>query len=142
MGKKILGEKWGCPQHAGFVTSLSEKPHDCEVTISLSEDIKRDIMKPGAEGLYRANGSYYRGRPVLQHSEGRYKLFVAHFRWKVAPDVGGSGCLMSGSAPSQCPADPRAARNERMGQTHWRYWSKQKGMTQSSGIIVKCKKHL
>ena len=55
-----MGEKWGGPQHAGFVTSLSEKPHDCEVTISLSEDIKRDIMKPGAEGLYRADGSYYR----------------------------------------------------------------------------------
>ena len=123
MGKKILGEKWGCPQHAGFVTSLSEKPHDCEVTISLSEDIKRDIMKPGAEGLYRADGSYYRGRPVLQHEGGRFTLSVGNIKcWKVYTGVVGAGYFKSRTAPSQCPGDPWAARNERLGRTHWRYW--------------------
>ena len=39
------------------VTSLNEKPSCvCEVTISLSRDILRDIMDPGVAGVYRANG--------------------------------------------------------------------------------------
>ena len=31
------------------VTSLSEKSSDCEMTLSLSQDSKRDISKPGVE---------------------------------------------------------------------------------------------
>ena len=120
------------------VTGLSEKPSfesEAEVTIRLTEDVKRDIKEPRVEGVYKANGSYYKGRPVLQHSDGHFKLFVAYFRWKVGSDVGGSGCLMSGSVPSQCPADPRAARNEREGRTQWQYWNSKK-WTESSGISV------
>ena len=60
------------------VTSLSDKPDDCEceVTISLSEDIKRDMYEPGVEGLYKADGSYFLGRPVLQHEGDRFTLSV------------------------------------------------------------------
>jgi len=120
------------------VTGLSVKPSSaCEVTISLSQDIERDIRDPGVAGVYTATGSYLWGRPVLQHSGGLYTLSVYEYDgcWWV-----GSG-LYSGSAPSQCPADPRAARNERLGETHWRYRSKQSGnFTESRGISVKCDK--
>ena len=54
------------------VTGLSEKPSECEVTISLRQDIVRDIKDPGVAGVYRATGSYCRGRPVLQHSGGLF----------------------------------------------------------------------
>jgi len=58
----------------------------------------------------------------------------------VQSSVGGDWYLRSGSAPSQCPADPRAARDERRGQTHWAYRNKQGIYTESSGISVKCDK--
>ena len=123
------------------VTGLSEKPSECEVTISLSRDIVRDIMEPGVAGVYRANGSYRQGRPVLQHSGGLFTLSVYAGCWRVESGDGGDEYLRSGSAPSQCPADPRAARDERRGWTHWRYNSKQRGYNrESSGISVKCNK--
>ena len=125
------------------VTGLSEKPScECEVNISLSEDIVRIIKNPGVAGVYRAGGSYRRGRPVLQHSGGHFTLSVFYGGfWYVESGVGGVEYLMSGSAPSQCPADPRAARNERYGWTHWTYKNKFRGGdTESSGISIKCNK--
>ena len=121
------------------VTGLNEKPSECEVTISLSQDIESDIREPGVAGVYRATGSYRHGRPVLQHSGGLFTLSVNYDCWVVESGVG-DGYLRSGSAPSQCPADPRAARNERWGAAHWRYRSKRGEYTESSGIIVKCDK--
>ena len=120
-------------------TGLSEKPSECEVTISLSLDIERDIMEPGVAGVYRADGSYSRGRPVLQHSWGRFTLTMDEGCWWVQSVVGGALYLESGSAPSHCPADPRAARNGSEGLTYWRY-NKQGVLTESSGISVKCNK--
>merc|ERR1712150_71773 len=68
------------------VTSFIEKPScECEVTISLSEDVERNIMEPGGAGVagvYRENGLYCRGRPVLQ--AGRFTLTA---KW-----LGGIGC--------------------------------------------------
>ena len=122
------------------VTGLSEKPSECEVTISLSRDIKRDIRDKGVTGVYTGDGSYHRGRPVLHHSGGLFTLSVDYSCWRVQSGVGGDLYLYSESAPSQCPADPRAARNERRGETHWSYWSKQIELTESSGISVKCNK--
>ena len=127
------------------VTGLSEKPSECEVTISLSQDIDRDIMGPGVAGVYTANGSYRHGKPVLQHSGGLFTLSVGVggcYRgcWYVQSGVGGAEYLYSGSAPSQCPADPRAARNESVGQTHWIYYNRQEALTSGSGISVKCNK--
>ena len=128
------------------VTGLSEKPSECEVTISLSRDIKREILDgvgvgEGVAGVYTGDGSYRRGRPVLHHSGGLFTLSVGGWGcWRVQSGVGGVWYLYSGSAPSQCPADPRAARNERRGETHWSYWSKRGGITESSGISVKCNK--
>ena len=78
------------------------------------------MYEPGVEGVYKADGSYYLGRPVLQHEEGHFTAYARGGFWIVSSGVGGTGYLVSGSAPSQCPADPRAARNER--QTHWEYW--------------------
>ncbi len=124
------------------VTSLNEKPScDCEVTISLSEDISWDIEEPGVVGLYKADGSYHRGRPVLQHQEDLFTLSVLRGYWLVSDGVDGASFLYSGSAPSQCPADPRAARNKRRGETHWGCWNKQRQWLESRGISVKCKKH-
>ena len=124
------------------VICLSEKPSsECEVTISLSQDIVTDILKPAVAGVYRADGSYHQGRPVLQHPGGLFTLSVYVLgHWEVQSGVGGVGHLWGGSAKSQCPADPRAARHEREGQTNWRYYSKRTGWTESQGISVKCNK--
>ena len=77
---------------------------------------------------------------MLQHSGGLFTLSVWG-RWRGEDGVRGALYhLFSGSAPSQCPADPRAARNERLGETHWRYRNKQWKPIESSGISVRCKK--
>ena len=129
------------------VIGLNEEPSECEVTISLIEDIARDIKEPDLAGVYKASGSYCLGRPVLQHSEGGLTISV-DWSWdggclEVGSGVGGAGYLWSGSAPSQCPADPRASSNERPGraQTHWEYEDKQGGLTESGGISFTCNKH-
>ena len=138
------------------VKGLSEKPSGCEVTISLSEETKSKIEEPGVEGLYKADGSYSRGRPVLRHSGGRYTLSVSGNRrwgWAVSFSViSGSRYIESGTAPSQCPADPRAATSkredqerimkvQREGRTHWKYFTKLGAEIESSGISVECRKH-
>ena len=126
------------------VTGLSEKPSsDCEVIISLSKNVVGDISKPSVSGVYRVDGSYCMGRPVLLHSGGRFTLSAGRAGcWRVTSDgVGGYGHLLSGSAPSLCPADPRAASNGSGGQTSWKYKNKQIGRTESKGIRIKCKEH-
>ena len=128
------------------VTALNEKPDVCEVTISLSEEVKKDIKEPGVEGVYKADGSYHQGRPVLQH-EGGFTLSVESDWWSVSSDgVGGDRYLHSRSAPSQCPADPRAARDERRDEKLWKYYSKSldwlgRDWTDSRGISISCAKH-
>lgn len=126
------------------VTSLSEKPSECEITISLPEDVKRDIWEPGVEGVYKADGTYRLGRPVLRHSGGRFTVSAGSC-WTVLSGVnGGAGSpiyLQGGSVPSQCQAGPWAARKERRGQTHWNSFGNPGGFPESSGIIVKCNKH-
>ena len=127
------------------VTGLTELPTcECEITISLSENVKRDIQEPGVVGEYRPLGSYRYGRPVLQHSEGRIRLYVEISSWVLGSYEQyhlGEKYLMSGSVPSQCPADPRAARNEKNGLTRWRYKRNQRGYTESKTITIKCNKH-
>ena len=126
------------------VTVFSDKPScDCEVTISLTKDIVDVILDPGVAGLYKSTGSYRRGRPVLQHSEGRFMLSVYWDMgcWLVSDGVGGAGYLQSGSAPSQCPADPNAARGERKEETHWAYFGKKGWGPSSKGIGLTCHKH-
>ena len=119
------------------VTGLTKKPScECEVTISLSQDIVTDIKDPGVAGVYKPDGSYYMGKPVLQHSGGLF-VFVSGC-WMVESGVGGAQCLLSGSAPSQCPADPKAVRNERRRQKLWGYENKQGKWPESRGIKVKC----
>ena len=128
------------------VTGLSEKPSECQITISLSPDVARIIKDSGVAGVYRALSSYCRGRRVLQHLGGCFILYVVLGCWNVIREVGGDiSYLWSGSAPRQCPADPRVGRNEQPGpiltREHWGYYSKQQGHSRSRGISVKCNKH-
>ena len=126
------------------LSGLSQKPSVCEITISLNRRVARNIKEPGVAGVYRASGSYRQGRPVLQHSGGRFTIFVCDGAWMVTSDVGDEVQihLVSGSAPSQCPADPRAARNEHIGMTHWGYENKHGGCTSlGGGISVNCGQH-
>jgi len=118
----------------------SEGPRECEVRISLSKDITRDMEEPRVAGVYRADGTYYNGRPVFRHSGGKFTLSVCGADWEVSA-YGGACFLSSGSAPSMCPADPRAARCERLGQTHWMYRSKVGIERESGDIRVTCNKH-
>ena len=106
------------------VKGLNEKPRSCEILFILSKDIAKQIMEPGADGLYREDGSYCRGRPVLQHEGGRFTLIVDGEHWKVYSRAGSVMHLQSGSAPSQCPAHPRAATNDRERQTEWTFRNK------------------
>ena len=148
--KDIHGLRWWDGGGLITVVALSEMPScDCQVTISLGKDIVSDIKEPRIEGVYTANGSYRLGRPVLQHSGGLFTISVEARRkgvaWYVSSGVGWYLC--SGSAPSMCPADPRAARNERLGEKHWswRYYSRQKGWDYCRpcrGTSLKCNKHL
>ena len=149
------------------VTSLSEKPScDCEIIISLSREIRKDIKEPGVAGVYKAIGTYLNGRPVLQlvqHQQlqtscvrftlfgSRFKLFVSSDGcWMVTSGVGNRAdwCLRSNTAPSLCPAagdqprHPREATDNKQGQIHWTYWSKNgRAKSKSSGISVKCNTH-
>ena len=122
------------------VTGLSEKPSDCEITISLSEAIGRAIREPGVAGVYMGDGSYCNGRPVLQHSEG-YTLYVQGACWRLSFGLGGHGYLYSGTAPSLCPADPRASRNVLREWSHWEYKNKKGEYTETKEISVKCNEH-
>ena len=126
------------------VTGLKEKPSvECEITISLGEDVMRNIEDRGLVGVYRTDGDYCHGRPVFLHSGGQFCLYVsAQGRWWVSHLDGVSPHIVSGSAPSMCPADPRAARNERwvQTQTRWRFKGKQ-GILESCGYTITCCKH-
>ena len=142
------------------VTGLSEKPScECEVTISLDQDIERKIGEPGVAGVYRGDSSYSEGRPVLQHSGGRFTLSVEDGSWVVGDNDAGAEYLRSGSAPSQCPADPKAAIGSegqgRKKQTFWGinesesarmkriydlYAGSDNGASGAKGISVKCNK--
>ena len=102
------------------VTGITKKPIGCEVTISLSQDEDEVEVTKEMAGVYRADGSYREGWPVLQHSGGRFTLSVHYDNWRVESSDGddddeGDEYLCSGSVSSQCPADPRAA----LGNEDW-----------------------
>ena len=131
------------------VIGLSEKPRcECEVTISLSEEVRENIEEPGVVGVYTAQGSYCNGKPVLQHSGGLFTLSVKNRNWMVESRTSHALYLQSGSSPSLCPADPRAGIKDDM--TFWSYepaWrdsvnkmDDQGDMIESSGISLKCNK--
>ena len=110
------------------VIGLSEKPRcECEVTISLSENVKEGIEEPGVEGVYTAQGSYCNGKPVLQHSGGLFTLSVKNGKWMVESRTSHELILFnelylsSGSAPGLCPADPRVGIKDDMKMTFWSY---------------------
>ena len=152
------------------VTSLDEKqPSECEVTISLSEDIISEFTDPRVAGVYRADGSYLWGRPVLKHSEGGFtlqtssekpyghimwsgqpKMFLDDVSWKLIDDEGEPFFVLSGSAPSLCPADPRSRTNGQRYNLYTPKLKKELGIwtmvgpvrsQESSGITLKCSKH-
>ena len=102
--------------------------------------------------LFRADGTFCRGRQILKHIESNLRLYVnARGCWVVSSDTGGDRVLMSRSAPSLCPADPRAGLKDDMKTTFWSYepapwWvivnemDNGGDMIESSGISLKCNK--
>ena len=125
------------------VRGLSERPRrECEVRITLSEDITRSMKKVGVAGVYRADSTYSSGRPVFRHSGGVFTLRVCAWGggWEVRSGVGGAGHLSIMTAPSMCPAE---ADPSRRGDTHWRwrYLNKQGEDIESGDVIVTCIKH-
>ena len=126
------------------VVSLNEKPSGCEITIHLSGDISSEFIDKGVAGVYRSDGLYQTGRPVFKHWEGIFEI-CADNCWKVGSDH--SWELESGSAPSLCPADPRAAWNEFQRQNNWEYNTKlrplrsQQRPNPANKIRITCKKH-
>ena len=113
-----------------IVAGHSEKPSGCEVTISLREDIASDIVEPGVAGVYTADGSYHRGRPVLRHSGGLYTLCVWDGVWEVSSGVGGEAYIWGGVASDLFPADTK--------KRDWEYDSLQGYIIKSNGISVSC----
>ena len=82
---------------------LNTRPSACEIRISLKAG-DLDIVLEGWEGVYKADGSYHKGRPVLRHSGGQFTLNVWDGLWEVSSGVGGEGYIWGGSAASPCPA--------------------------------------
>ena len=146
-----LSVKWQCQDDdyawrddpALKVTGLDERPKcECQITLSLSEKVAKDMEQPGVTGVFQSNGSYYLGRPVLRHSRGQFTLNVGDGCWRVASGVRGQEHLRSYTVPSPCPADPRAARNDWQDLENWRYYSRQqRELTGSPAIGLKCNKH-
>ena len=107
------------------VTSLCERPTcECEVTIRLSTHVLHNIRNPEVSGVYRPDGTYYAGRPVMKQTEGHFILYVSCGIWKVGRRLGGKvEYLCSRTVPSPCPADPRAAMDDTRGLKYWGYMS-------------------
>ena len=98
------------------------------MTISLRKDIASDIVEPGVAGVYTADGSYHKGRPVLRHSGGLYTLCVWDGVWEVCKGVGGDAFLWVGVASDLFPADTK--------KIHWEYDSQQGYIKRSNGIYL------
>ena len=128
-----------------IVTSLSERPTcECEITINLSANVTNDIRDPGVAGVYRPDGTYFEGRPVMRHTEGHFVLYVYWGRWRVGTSFRNGEYLCSRTVPSSCPADPRAAIDQSRGLHHWGYMTEQNGgwiRINGFGVSVTCRKH-
>ena len=134
--------------HTVTVTSLSERPScECELTLSLSETIARDIKDSGVAGVYSPDGRYHEGRPVFRHSGGHFVMYVSNGQWGVAYDSGVGGYedhLLSLTAPGPCPADHwanLATVDDENDNSYWGYKKNRGGWTQSSEISFTCRKH-
>ena len=142
------------------VTAMVQLPPACSVIISCasSRSLPRGKFHPEVLGEYAATARYQKGRVVYKHVD--QELYLA-----VGSGPGGAGCwtvqkevgrvcgdctlLHSQTAPTLCPAHPRAARTDRWGgKKHWRWRnmfiaidSKQKNVGFSGRVVVKCLTH-
>ena len=107
---------------------FNKRPSGCEVRISLREDISSDIVEPGVAGVYKSDGSYHRGRPVLRHSG--FTLCVWDGVWEVSSGFGGEAYLWGGVASGLLPADTK--------NRDWEYDSLKGCINKSNGISVSC----
>ncbi len=100
-----------------------DQPPACgEITIKASGDAAAQQSK--CVGVYTPTEMFSMGRRVFKHqTQERYLLVTpGYVHWSVQESVESEGPrMLSGCAPSLCPADPRARRSERMGYTSWGY---------------------
>ena len=85
-----------------------------------------EFMQPRSIGVYTPTKMFSGGRRVFKHvSQERYILSQPDcMNWYVQDSVDEKGPYMSsGSAPSMCPADPRARTNPSVGLSSWNYWA-------------------
>ena len=142
------------------VTAMVQLPPACSVIISCasSRSLPRGKFHPEVLGEYAATARYQKGRVVYKHVD--QELYLA-----VGSGPGGAGCwtvqkevgrvcgdctlLHSQTAPTLCPAHPRAARTDRWGgKKYWRWRnmfiavdSKKKAVGFSGRVVVKCLTH-
>ena len=116
-----------------------DKPRACgEITISASGAAA--VTQPECVGAYTPTQMFSEGRQVFKHkTEERYLLVDGE--WNVRESVEWGTKMRSGSAPSMCPADPRARINEWLGQTSWVYTTGFHRKDKNGDITVKCSVH-
>ena len=125
------------------VTALSERPTSaCEITITLSESTALDMEDPGVAGVYRPEGTYHEGRPVLRHTGGQFILYVSGSGWFVGAGVGGLKYLYKGNGQSICPAHDGTGVGVNQLMKNWNLWTKRSAWIETIfGVRVTCSKH-
>ena len=127
--------------HLMTILSHDQAPACGEITITASGDVA--VKQPECVGVYKPTQMFSRGRRVFKHQTRERYLLVPHGRidWRVQDSVGGveGARLVSGCAPSMCPADPRARTSKRTGLTSWIYFSGEGW--RHGAITVKCSVH-
>ena len=111
----------------------------CEaITIS---GVPATAEDPACNGRYVPSLQYSAGRQVFQHeAEDRFLLVPpGYVDWVVVTklDSVSSVVLLSGCAPTLCPAEKRAESSQRIGQKHWRYVDTKQGKVISDDANIK-----
>ena len=117
--------------------SISTSPPSLCSTITIEAEDKVAKRYPASLGTFTATQDWSAGRQVFRNTNSGELLCVkpGTVNWRVRPTPESVASIQSGCAPSLCPADKRAARSERRGQTSWAYFD---NVLKYGGILVKC----
>ena len=119
-------------------TVSEEAPTLCgAITIS---GVPTTAEDPECNGRYLPTLQYSAGRQVFKHeAEDRFLLVPpGYVAWEVGTKLDSvlSWVLVSGCAPTLCPAEKRAESSQRIARKHWRYWdTKQKKVIRDDATI-------